>query len=59
MKADKNIVEAYKRTIRNMRKRYRNDYEHQHAAGDEYLCQLLIELGYGEVVKEYEKLGKY
>jgi len=35
------------------------DTEDYHIAADKLLCELLIELGYKEVVDEFNKLGKW
>ena len=35
------------------------DTEHSHSMADDILCDLLISLGYGDVVKEYEKIDKW
>lgn len=35
------------------------DNEIAHAKADKVLCELLSQLGYGEVVTEYDKIGKW
>lgn len=36
-----------------------NDYEMTHADADSVLCQLLVSLGYGDVVTEYNRIHKW
>ena len=35
------------------------DFEIAHGVADDVLCDLLRELGYGEVVDEYNEVGKW
>ncbi len=35
------------------------DQEEAHIAADDILCELLTAIGYEDVVKEYEKIGKW
>jgi hypothetical protein len=35
------------------------DYEMTHADADSVLCQLLVSLGYGDVVTEYQRIYKW
>ncbi len=35
------------------------DQEFAHIRADEILCELLTKIGYEDVVKEYEKIGKW
>lgn len=36
-----------------------HSFEEAHVDADEILCELLQSLGYGDVVDEYEKVGKW
>ena len=36
-----------------------NDGELAHIVADRLLCDLLTDLGYGDLVKEYDKIGKW
>lgn len=38
---------------------YTGDLEVDHAKADEILCQLLTELGFGEIVDKYEDVEKW
>lgn len=35
------------------------DYEMEHIVADNLLCQMLIELGYEDIVSEYNKVNKW
>lgn len=35
------------------------DFEVSHSEGDDILCALLRSLGYGDVVDEWDKIGKW
>jgi hypothetical protein len=35
------------------------DQEMEHLAADGVLCELLVSLGYADVVEEWEKVGKW
>lgn len=35
------------------------DQENGHIEADDILCELLVSLGYEDVVKEYHKIGKW
>ena len=35
------------------------DVEYAHVQADNILCKLLIKLGFGEVIAEYEKVDKW
>ena len=36
-----------------------HDREHAHTTADDILCELLLDLGYKDVVEEYEKIDKW
>lgn len=36
-----------------------NDQEMAHIDADDVLCQLLQDLGYNDVVEEYDRIGKW
>ena len=36
-----------------------DDTEMAHVVADTILCSILTELGYGEIVEEYDKIGKW
>jgi hypothetical protein len=36
-----------------------NDVEHNHWVADKFLCCLLSDLGYSDVVEEYERISKW
>lgn len=36
-----------------------HDPEEAHVEGDQILCDLLVDLGYNEVVEEWEKIDKW
>lgn len=35
------------------------DTESNHAQADDILCEILTDLGYGDIVAEYDKIGKW
>ena len=41
------------------REQENDDIEIAHSTADDVLCELLISLGYGDVVSEYERVGKW
>ena len=46
-------------TIRKLQECAHEDIETRHMQADKILCEFLNQLGYQEVVKEYEKLPKW
>lgn len=53
----KRISEPYIERLKTEQNNY--DTEYAHSAADNILCDLLTELGYGDVVKEYNKIEKW
>ena len=50
------LIEKYSALLREFQDD--EDTELAHAAADTFICDLLIELGYREVVEEYDKIEK-
>jgi hypothetical protein len=38
---------------------YEGDYEAAHSQADDILCKLLTDLGFADVVAEFDKVGKW
>lgn len=52
-------VERYVKCLREVGVHAGGDPEQAHSRGDDILCELLMELGYGEVVAAWEGLPKW
>lgn len=53
------IKEKYLEKLIQIQKKYYDDTECRHDCEDELLCELLTELGYEEIVNQYNKTGKW
>ena len=51
-------INKYKKLIKEAQES-QNSPEEDHIIADEYLCELLESLGYGEVVEEWRKVHKW
>lgn len=48
-----------KELIEKLKKQCTGDKENDHLVADNILCQLLVTLGYNDLVEEYHKVGKW
>ena len=51
------VVEHYRKQLVKLQKS--QDIEEAHGSADKILCSLLVSLGYEDIVKEYDKIGKW
>jgi hypothetical protein len=53
-------LELQQKYVKLLEEQYRNDdYESAHSNADDLLCDLLLELGYDEVVEAWDGVGKW
>lgn len=56
---NKRLNDKYLERMNEVKQRYEDDEETAHYLADEILCDLLINLGYAELVKVYDSVPKW
>lgn len=57
---DGSIIDRYKVYMERLKEIQKNtDIEIAHSDADDVLCDLLTELGYGDIVNEYKKIERW
>lgn len=56
---NKRLNDKYLERMNEVKQRYGDDEETAHYLADEILCDLLISLGYAELVKVYDSVPKW
>lgn len=56
---NKRLNDKYLKRMNEVKQRYADDEEVAHCLADEILCDLLINLGYIELVSEYNDVDKW
>lgn len=59
IKIEKDLKNKYKRKMEIINEQHSDDPEVAHLDADILICELLVELGYKDVVDEYDKTPKY
>ena len=53
------LEDHVRKEMREMADRTFDDKEESHVRADGLLCELLIELGYSDIVADFERIGKW